>query len=383
MIKAYSLNIDEEYHSLCQSTAAGANSKDKDINKILISQASDGVEVRSCNDTNPVIEWKGITNSPEYLESISSFITEIIPDDFHDLSYFDISHSESRLAHYLNKLNSAFTQDKINHQKQRWLDHTIEVFSWYFQKELPAKRILSLGCGYGYELFFLRHKYPDAVITAVDWVNKVPEKILRKLDIDFHEENVYDFLENHPAAYDLIYSSHVLEHSYKINTLLNLLNGALIEGGILASSLPLCGFENTLYSNFLERVLDGKSTLRQMDCSMLDLGHPWKTNQYDLFYSLQKAQFEDIEILGNDQSCVRGRKISFSKWKKEADLLFNFHSILLNSFKNIIYLFSKDPLPYSVISFNSNLDWKFEFGGGRIANFVPEVFFTAHKEMRL
>jgi 2-polyprenyl-3-methyl-5-hydroxy-6-metoxy-1,4-benzoquinol methylase len=382
MIKAYSLHIDEEYHGICQSTAAGANSNDKIINKNLIEQAQSGVEVRLGHSIadDSIIDWKKIDVDSEYLDSISLFIEEVLPKEFYDYSYFDISHSEGRFAHYFNKITSLFAQDKRKYQKQRWLTHTIEVFSWYFQKEIPAKRILSLGCGHGYELFFLRHKYPDAIITAIDWVNKVPDSILEKLDISFCETNVYDFLNSHPAEYDLIYSSHVLEHSYKIDILLNLLNGALLDGGVLASSLPLCGFENTLYSKFLERVLDGKSDLKQMDCCMLDLGHPWKTNQYDLLCSLQKANFQDIEILGNEQSCVRGRKISFGRWKKEADLLFNLYSILLTSFKNTIYLFLKDPLPYSVVNINSNLDWKLEFGGGRIANFVPEVFFAAYKK---
>ena len=382
MIKAYSLHIDEEYHGICQSTAAGANSQDKSINKRLIEQATSDVEVRSYSSDgeNPIIDWRKFNISSEYLDDISSFIEEVLPDKFYDYSYFDISHSEGRFAHYFNKIISLFAQDKRKCQRQRWLTHTIEVFSWYFQKEIPATRILSLGCGNGYELFFLRHKYPGAIITAIDWVNKVPDSILEKLNISFCETNVYDFLDSHSAEYDLIYSSHVLEHSYKIDTLLNLLNGALVDGGILASSLPLCGFENTLYSDFLEKVLDGKSALKQMDCCMLDLGHPWKTNQYDLLYSLQKANFQDIEILGNEQSCVRGRKISFSRWRKEADLLFNLYSILLTSFKNTIYLFLKDPLPYSIVNINSNLDWKFEFGGGRIANFVPEVFFVAYKK---
>jgi 2-polyprenyl-3-methyl-5-hydroxy-6-metoxy-1,4-benzoquinol methylase len=380
--KAYSLNISEDYHDLCQSTAAGASSKDENINIQLILQVLTKTEIRSygADEIHQPINWKKIQHDSNYLKSISSFILETISNNVHEPSYFDISHSESRFSHYKNKIISLFVKDKVNHQTQRWLDHTIKVFSWYFQKDLPAKNILSLGCGYGYELFFLRHKYPNAIITAIDWVNKVPGSILKKLDISFIETNVYDFLENHPDKFDLIYSSHVLEHSYKIDNLLNLLNKSLISGGVLASSLPLCGFEGTLYSNFLEKVLNGKSVLRQVDCNMLDLGHPWKTNQCDLFFSLQKAQFQNIEILGNEQNCVRGRRISFGRWKKEADFLFNLYSILLNSFKNIVYLFFKDPLPYSVVSFNTQLDWRFEFGGGRIANFVPEVFFTAYKK---
>jgi 2-polyprenyl-3-methyl-5-hydroxy-6-metoxy-1,4-benzoquinol methylase len=381
MTKAYSLYVDEDYQGLCQSTAAGANSKNKDINRNLIEQAFSNTEVR-LHDTKingEIIDWKIINNSPEYIKDISLFITEILPTDFYDFSYFDISHSESRFSHYINKINSVLVKDKLTFQKQRWLAHTIEVFSWYFYKEIHATHILSVGCGNGYELFFLRHRYPKAKIIAVDWVNKVPKIILEKLDISFHETNIYNFLESHSEEYDLIYSSHVLEHSYKIDALLNLLNTALVQGGTLASSLPLCGFENTLYFNFLERVLEGKSALRQMDCNMLDLGHPWKTNQYDLFSSLQKARFQDIEILGNLESCVRGRSISFERWKKESKFLFNMHLNILNSFKNLIYLFLKDPLPYSVVNLNSNLDWKLEFGGGRIANFVPEVFFTAKK----
>lgn len=384
MITAYSLNLDDEFHGICQSTAAGANSSDKSINKKLIEQAYSGAELRSCIGiaTDPIINWKKIDIHSQYVENILSFISKIISDDFYEFSYFDISHSEDRLKHNINKIIFLFTKDKINHRKQRWLTHTVDVFSWYFQKELPATRILSLGCGHGYELFFLRHKYPNAVITAVDWVKKVPENILEKLNINFFEENVYDFLDSHQGEFDLIYSCHVLEHSYKIDVLLDLLNRALMDGGTLASSLPLCGFENTLYSAFIERTLSGTSVLRQLDCNMLDLGHPWKTNQHDLLNSLQKSQFQDIEISGNVQSCVRGRKISFSRWKKEADFLFNLYSILLKPLKNIIYLFFKDPLPYSLVKFNSSLDWKFGFGGGRIANFVPEVFFTAHKKVR-
>jgi trans-aconitate methyltransferase len=382
MIKAYSLHIDEEFHGICQSTAAGANSKDRNINKKLIEQAHKRVEIRPCDldASDSIISWKRFYENTEYIDSISTFIQDMMSDDFYENSYFDISHSESKISHYISRITSLFSQDKINYQKKRWLSHTIDVFSWYFQIELTATKILSIGCGHGYELFFLRHKYPNAVITAVDWVNKVPENILEKLNITFFEANVYDFLSSHEAEYDLIYSSHVLEHSYKIDILLELLNHALIKGGVLASSIPLCGFENTLYSAFLESVLNGKSTLRQMDCTMLDLGHPWKTNQHDLLNSLLKAQFQDIEILGNELSCVRGRKVSIKRWKKETDLLFMLYSILLNPFKKAIYLFMKDPLPCSLVSFNCSVDWKFEFGGGRIANFVPEVFFVAHKK---
>jgi hypothetical protein len=160
MIKAYSLNISEDYHGLCQSTAAGANSKDENINTQLIIQASTKTAIRSCdkNEKDKLIDWKTVQYASGYLRSISSFITETIPDDFCDPSYFDISHSESRFAHYSNKITVLFAKDKFNRQKRRWLNHTVEVFSWYFQKDLPAKNILSLGCGYGYELFFLRHK---------------------------------------------------------------------------------------------------------------------------------------------------------------------------------------------------------------------------------
>jgi trans-aconitate methyltransferase len=381
MTNAYCLQIDEEFHEICQSTAAGANSQDKTVNKQLIEQAYTKVQVRPHNlDTrSQIICWEKFQKNSDYTESISAFIKEVIPHDFYEESYFDISHSEDKITHYINKVASLFSNNKIDLQKQRWLTHTVNVFSWYFQRDLAATKILSLGCGDGYELFFLRHKYPDATIIAVDWSNKVPEKILEKLDVTFFEANIYDFLDTHKAEYDLIYSSHVLEHSYKIDVLLGLLNNALVQGGILASSIPLCGFENTRYSSFLESVLEGKSPLRQMDCTMLDLGHPWKTNQYDLLSSLSKAQFNDIKIWGNQLSCVRGRNVSVTRWNKEANLMFLMHSILLTPLKNVVYLFMKDPLPYPLVNFNFRLDWKFEFGGGRIANFVPEVFFTAYK----
>jgi 2-polyprenyl-3-methyl-5-hydroxy-6-metoxy-1,4-benzoquinol methylase len=381
MVKAYSLHIDDAFHGLCQSTAAGANSPDQAINQTLIQQAQAGVEIRQGKSTEhlPIVDWKKISISPAYLESISEFIQKTIPQNFYDAAYFDISHSEGRLAHYTHKLKSIFVKDKINLQKQRWLAHTVDIFSWYFQSDIPATQILSVGCGSGYELFFLRHKYPDAEITAVDWVNKVPKAILEKLNISFIEASVYDYLASHKAENDLIYSCHVLEHSYQIDGLMQLLHQNLKEGGFLASSIPLCGFENTKYAAFLERVLARKLPLRQLDCTLLDLGHPWKTNQHDLYHSLRKAEFQEIQILGNVESCVRGRQVSLSQWKKEANFMFFLHSVLLNPFKKILYLFMKDPLPYPVVKFNCSLDWKFEFGGGRIANFVPEVFFIARK----
>jgi 2-polyprenyl-3-methyl-5-hydroxy-6-metoxy-1,4-benzoquinol methylase len=381
MVKAYVLQVDEQYHGLCQSTAAGANSTDKFINQRLIEQVEKDTEIRSLTPgkDQKITHWKNFQLSSSYVQDIESYIGKIIPEDFYVDSFFDISHSEGRLSHYLNKIRSIFRKDKISFQKQRWLYHTIDVFGWYFQFNLPGKKILSLGCGSGYELFFLRHQYPDAEIVAVDWVNKVPKEFLEKLDIPFIEANVYDFLSSHQGEYDLIYSSHVLEHSYQIDHLLMLLNNALMPGGILASSLPLCGFEETQYASFLEKVLGGQSKLRQLDCNMLDLGHPWKTNQYDLYNSLVTAQFQNIQILGNENSCVRGIHISLSQWKKQANFMFLLHSIFFSPMKKFIYLFVSDPLPYGVVNFNCNLDWKFSFGGGRIANFVPEVFFIAHK----
>jgi trans-aconitate methyltransferase len=381
MVKAYVLQVDEKYHGLCQSTAAGANSPDKWINKQLIEQVQRDTKIRSLalEKEQQIIKWKTVQLSSDYIQDITSYINTIIPEDFYSESYFDISHSEGRFSHYFNKIKSLFIKGKINLQKQRWLSHTIDVFGWYFQFDIPGRKILSLGCGSGYELFFLRHKYPEAEIVAVDWVNKVPKEFLEKLEIPFYEANVYDFLSSHAGKYDLIYSSHVLEHSYQIDHLLTLLNNALMANGILASSLPLCGFEETQYAAFLEQVLDRKSQLRQLDCNLLDLGHPWKTNQYDLYRSLINAQFQDIQILGNENSCVRGMNVSLTQWKQQTDLMFLLHSIFFNPMKKLIYALMVDPLPYKIVNFNSNLDWKFAFGGGRIANFVPEVFFIAHK----
>jgi SAM-dependent methyltransferase len=381
MVKAYVLQVNEQYHGLCQSTAAGANSPDKFINQRLIEQVQSDTKIRSLSplEVQPNVKWQDFQLSSSYVQEITSFIKEIIPYSFYIDSYFDISHSESRFSHYSNKVRSLLSPDKQYFQKKRWLSHTIDVFGWYFQFDVPGQKILSLGCGSGYELFFLRHKYPEAEIVAVDWVNKVPQEFLEKLNIHFYEAPIYDFLASRQENFDAIYSSHVLEHSYEIDRLFGLLHHALMPGGILVSSLPLCGFEETRYAAFLEKVLAGESQLRQLDCNMLDLGHPWKTNQYDLHHSLTQSKFQDIQILGNENSCVRGIKISLSEWKKQADLMFRLHSIFLSPMKKLIYLCVSDPLPYGLVNLNCNLDWKFSFGGGRIANFVPEVLFIAHK----
>jgi SAM-dependent methyltransferase len=256
----------------------------------------------------------------------------------------------------------------------------IDNFTWTFQHNLPANRILSFGCGNGGELFFIRDKYPNAIIDAVDWEKKVPDSVLNQLKITFFEANVYDYLDSHKFTYDFIYSSHTLEHSYRVQTLLDLLYQSLIPDGLLTGNLPLCAFGDTKYALFLKKVLNDKSQkLRQLDCGLLDFGHPWKTNEVDLYYSLRDVGFHDIKIYGNSSRCVRGKSVTPSQWEKAANFKFLLSSATLGLLKKTLYLFFSDPCPYFLTKLYFAIDTRLPIGGVRIANFVPEVFFVAQK----
>jgi 2-polyprenyl-3-methyl-5-hydroxy-6-metoxy-1,4-benzoquinol methylase len=100
--------------------------------------------------------------------------------------------------------NKGIAEDDV---EQLW-----DEFSWKM-RAVPhdAKRILSIGCGGGAELFFLRLRAPNATIKAVDWSDTLSPEFR---DVDSVEFSVHDLtnLEDFPDRnFDVIFSNHVIE----------------------------------------------------------------------------------------------------------------------------------------------------------------------------
>lgn len=89
-------------------------------------------------------------------------------------------------------------------------------YRYYLRHWLPedkSAKIVDLACGGGKLLyFFKRMGYTN--ITGVD-ISPEQVKLARQVTPDVEEANVLDWLESHPASFDLITGLDIIEHFHK------------------------------------------------------------------------------------------------------------------------------------------------------------------------
>ncbi len=348
-IYSYRIKINKNLQENVQSYPF-INSKDKNINTEVINDLkSDKLEIRelSFDPGKSIINW-------DNKEAQKNFIYKFFEDKIKTLQ--------------LEKIISKET-----------IKHAILRFGWKFEKiNFNKKTILSLGSGDGIELFFLRLKFPESKIYAVDWTNNIDSKILSGLEVNFEKENIYDYLKKKENTFDFIYSSYLLEHSYNVNFLLTLINKSLVSDGILASNLPLISFFGTPYYNFLKKSLVDKN-INQIDGGLIDLGHPWKTNEYDLYKTLENSGFKEINIYGNAYQVVPHTRITMHEFIRSANLRFKLNIFFIKPFKSIINKLFGNNINYWILKIFFRVIRELPIGDNRIANYVPEVLFIAKK----
>lgn len=348
-IYSYRIKINENLQRNVQQNPF-INSKDKNINiEIINAIKSDKIEINelSFDPDKPIICWEEFSSPKQF---IYDFFQKKITD---------------------------FNLDKIINKKT--VSDAILRFNWKFEKiNFNKKKILSLGCGDGMELFFLRSKFPESTIHAVDWSKNINPNVLKSLNVKFEENNIYDFLRKNENSYDFIYSSYFLEHSYDVDLLFTLINKSLISGGIIASNLPLISFFGTSYYKFLKKALVDKN-INQIDGGLIDLGHAWKTNEYDLYKTLEINGFSDINIYGNSNSVVPHKKITMNQYIKNANLKFKLNNFFIKPIKSIINMIFGNNINYWVLKIFIRITRSWPIADGQIANHVPEVLFTAKK----
>ena len=350
-VYSYRIKIDKSLQEDVQVNPF-INSKNKQNNsKVIDHLKSNHLEVRE-------YDYKANNNIINWIDNID--------DNYFDLEFFKKKIKDLELESIIN----------IKMIKNAMLD-----FNWKFEKfNFNRKKILSLGSGDGMELFFLRFKFPNAEIYAVDWVNKINPKILSSLKVKFETQNIYDYLIKNANSFDLIYSSHVLEHSYEIDYLLNLINKSLVIDGILASNLPLCSFYGIPYYNFLNESLQNKN-INQVDGGLIDLGHPWKTNEYDLYSTLKQSNFDNINIYCNSNQIVRMKRVKMNKFLSNANLKYNLNFLLIKPFKVIIQSLFGNNINYWVLKFFNRLVRSIPISDNKVAHYTPETLFIAKKKI--
>tara|TARA_Y100000996_G_scaffold370980_1_gene318957 strand:- start:2745 stop:3791 length:1047 start_codon:yes stop_codon:yes gene_type:complete len=346
-IYSYKIKINNNIQKDIQSYPF-LNSKDKKINDQVINYLkSDDLEVneKEIDNTKTIISWDNIDEKFSYeafKEKIKIFNLENI-----------ISEKSIKNAYF--RLNWKF--EKINFNK---------------------KKILSLGSGDGLELIYLRIKFPESEIYSVDWVDKIDPKLLSNLNIHFEKNSMYEYLKKNQNSFDFIYAGYVLEHSYEVNSLLKSISNSLVSGGIFACNIPLISYYGTDYYDFLKKTFIDKK-INQIDGGLIDLGHPWKTNEHDLYETLKYNNFDQINIFGNINNAAPAGIVKKSEFIKSSNYKFKLNSFFIKPFKLLINKLFGNNVNYLILKIYHRITRSIPFADSRIANFVPDVLFIAKK----
>jgi 2-polyprenyl-3-methyl-5-hydroxy-6-metoxy-1,4-benzoquinol methylase len=274
---------------------------------------------------------------------------------------------------------------------QRQLDRLISLhappndlanYGWKMQL-LPAERknVLSIGCGGGSELIWLRARYPRAKITALDYTLGVRggRGALDKLDVDFLQGNIFETAENlrqRGSRYDLIFSNHVVEHFYDPDKQIAFLSSLLQPGGIWSAGLPLDGYP---LADLLAEIAKEPHAIHPLDMNWLDVRHPWKTTECDLASTLLNAGLADVTVyrrashFGNS-----ARPMSRTECKSRERAARRIYARSVGPVVSAAKMLFRSKPPTIVARLIFAIDRRLWFGRYRVKMEVqPEVFVTA------
>ena len=159
-----------------------------------------------------------------------------------------------------------------------------------------AKSVLALGCGEGDEIAALRARAPRSRILGLDWVDKCLPGLLDAAKADFIHGDFNDRLGEHKETFDLVFSNHVIEHSFDPDELLRSIRASLKPGGQLVSAIPLDGeAESPIFRQALSLARE-PDRIRRSDMFLMLGGHPYKTNASEFAETLLGAGFQAVRV---------------------------------------------------------------------------------------
>jgi SAM-dependent methyltransferase len=260
------------------------------------------------------------------------------------------------------------------------IDFLLTDYSWKTAR-LPAgpKNILSTGCGGGAELVFLRSLYPQARIVALDYVRSLRggDNLLRQLDVEFKEGDIFKNIETLDTKFDLIFSNHVIEHFYEPEEQLSALVRLLNPRGIFAAGLPLDGHA---LADLMRRLARSPRSIHALDMNWLDVRHPWKTNRADLAATLIAAGLGDVEVYQRAYHSSRALPISAQRCEERERSGRLIYGLTLGAFVRAIRLIVGENVPRRLARLVFALDRRLWFGLYRLKTEVqPEVFVMARR----
>lgn len=240
-----------------------------------------------------------------------------------------------------------------------------------------ARHILSIGCGSGLELLFLAARCPQARITAIDWVDNLSPRIAQVTGVKFVAGDLNRIMEILEGGFDIVFSNHVLEHFYEPEVMLDRLRRLLRPGGRLVAALPLDGAPDGPFAGFLRHRAANPAGLHPMDLSILDLGHPWKTEPGDLAATLQSSGFDHVQMFRRPWQPVRPPPSGDNPALRSRRLYQGLNG-LFRLAAGLIRRLYPDECPRLLVRLLFALERQVPFGANRLINALsPEVLVTA------
>jgi 2-polyprenyl-3-methyl-5-hydroxy-6-metoxy-1,4-benzoquinol methylase len=152
--------------------------------------------------------------------------------------------------------------------------------------ELPnGSRLLDLGCGTGFLLFWLAHNRPGFFqVTGVDFCEGQLALARKHLpaDVALVREEATAFLERNASSFAAVFCTHMLEHIETDDELLRLLE--LVKSSLVPGGLFICEVPNM-------------ANLTSMQIRYIDLTHSRGFTSLSLLQLLESVRFRECEIV--------------------------------------------------------------------------------------
>jgi len=246
--------------------------------------------------------------------------------------------------------------------------------------------ILSVGCGDGAELVFLRSRFPGAKIIALDYVNKISgqQRTLDLLQAEFLQGDIFESiggLHSHGLRFDLIFSNHVIEHFYEPDQQIASLCQLLRKGGMFSAGLPLDAYP---FADWLAKIGKAPTLAHALDMNWLDLRHPWKTHEADLAATLRRAGLVDVQVYrrrNHANNAKSGIQLSLTECREREHRARRAYAFTLKPLVDALkMLFGQNP-PRRLVRLVFAVERRLPFGRYRVkCDVQPEVFVTAIRE---
>jgi SAM-dependent methyltransferase len=249
----------------------------------------------------------------------------------------------------------------------RLVDETWDDLAWKMRFVPPdAKRILSIGCGGGAELFFLRLRSPNATIQAVDWTDTLAPAFRDVAGVAFSVQNLTSMQDFPGRDFDVIFSSHVIEHMYAPDARISEIRKLLVPGGVFVSALPLDGQGNVAFKDSILKIARSRQKVGATDAFIIDFGHPWKTNFSDLNQTLHAAGVVDVDFFQREWCLTRNLTYSDEERQKKLAAAMFLHGAIIRPAQNAVKaLFGLYP-PFIITRAFQALERRISFGSDKI-----------------